>query len=340
MICEAFSSVLRSGRPEFNARFAEARRLYPDLEINDFLSFLNASIDPVIQAVVKVQPEKAGDVVNVSYDMALALVGQKLAGLRARQNFIESGWNRIFTANASLVAASPQKVFASVSNALHQLAATPGTRPEQWISEMQEIAPQCGDVETFLRAGQIIAWRSGLAHFRHSCILAADLLPSTIALKVMRLPASGSWPDLKKGLLANPWFNPWQNGSDQSREAPSIRAVAEAGSFRGYGGLFTVPPIITSQGENFLVRSGDECWLLTADILGATFHRATMREFEDASSKASLPSGLKIKGSEISWGGKWHKIPRKGGYTSAAASATTLALTSSITHRVLFIALI
>jgi hypothetical protein len=108
--------------------------------------------------------------------------------------------------------------------------------------------------------------------------------------------------------------------------------VAQAGSFRGFGGLFVEPPLVVSSGEHFLARSNGDCWLLTADVFGATFHRASMQEFE--AGERRLPSGLQVKGSRVAFNGDRLEFPALGDFTSATANATTVALTSRLSHSI------
>ena len=112
------------------------------------------------------------------------------------------------------------------------------------------------------------AWRVGLAHFREGAIVAADALPETLALAAVGAQSDSRWPEVRGQLLASPWFDP---GAAPEGIA-EIRSVAQVGSFRGFGGLFLeTASLVASTGQHFLVNSNGECWLLTADLFGATF---------------------------------------------------------------------
>jgi hypothetical protein len=338
-VSDALASALRSGRDEFNGQFAEARRLYPALDSGAFLEFLRNDVDHLVRAVEKVKPDCVADVVMATYETGLELVGQKLVGSGARNRIIEEGWQRVLPAVASLVAKAPAPVIGAVSNALHNLAGTSGARPEQWISEMEKLGPQCGDVETLLRLGQVEAWRAGLAHFRQGAIAAADNLPAPLALAAVGAAANGDWPDIRKRLLADPWYNPSEAPSTGNGQASRVQVMAQAGAFRGYGGVFVEPPSVASAGEHFLVRSGEESWLLTTDVFGATFHRSNLAEFESAVKSTKLPAGLRVSDSKLSWKDERFEIGGLGKFTSFAANDATLALTSELTHSVILVAL-
>jgi hypothetical protein len=338
-VSEALASVLRSGRSEFNSQFAEARRLNPALDGGAFLEFLRNDVDHLVRAVEKANPSSVAEVVMAAYKCGLELVGQKLVGSGARNRSIEVGWQRVLPAIAALVAKAPARVIGAVSNGLHNLAGTPDARTEQWISEMEKLGPQCGDVEALLRLGQVEAWRAGLAHFRRGAIAAADNLPAPLALAAVGAPANGDWPEIRKRLLADPWCNPGAPVPKGNGESSRVPVITEAGAFRGFGGVFVEPPRVAAAGEHFLVRSGEESWLLTADVFGATFHRSNLAEFESAEKQTKLPKDLRVSDSKLSWKDVRFEIAGLGKFTSSAANDTTLALTSELTHSVILVAL-
>jgi hypothetical protein len=338
-VSDTLASVLRSGRGQFNARFVEARRVHPALDGQALAEFLRSTVDPLAQAVARARPECVSEVVVSAYDVALDLVGQRLVGPGARHGLIEDAWRRIFPHVAPLVAASPTRVMAAMTNAIVQLASTPGARADQWIADLERLADECGDVETLLRVGQVAAWRAGMTHFRQGALVAAAELPQSLTLAALGAPASAAWQEIQSRLAVDPWFDPSQPQGSVPAGTSGLRVAARAGAFRGFGGLFTEPPRVAASGENFLVQSGQECWLLSADVFGATFHRAPLEDFQAASSNRSLPAGLDVSKGRIVWKGHRHRIPTLAEFTSAAANATTLALTSPLTHAVVLVAL-
>jgi hypothetical protein len=183
----------------------------------------------------------------------------------------------------------------------------------------------------------VAAWRAGLAHFRQGALTAADGLPAALALGAVGAPISSKWPEVRKRLLANPWFDP--AAPTGNGDATRVQVMAQAGAFRGFGGVFIEPPRVAAEGEHFLVRSGEENWLLTADLFGATFHRTNPSDFDLAVQNSKLPPGLKVADSKVVWGNERFEIAGLGKLTSAAANATTLALTSELTHSVVLVAL-
>lgn len=335
MASPALTSSLRSGRTYFNARFAAARRIHPELEPDDFLQLLGTAVDGLAVAVEKVRADRLNEVIAAAFDAALELAGQKLAGPGSRLSVIEEAWNRILPAAAAVVAVAPGRVIPAVCNAAHQIASTAGARPRQWIAAMEALAPRCADPEVFLKLGVLCAWRGGLAHYRRAALEAADALDEALTLAALEARPGCSWPDLRERLAAEPWFDPAAAREDR----PALNAVAQVGAFKGFGGLFLEPPLVASAEDRFFVRSDGECWLLTADVFGATFHRASIQEFDAAKGASRLPASLQVAGSRVAYQGEHFEFPELGEFTSGAASATTLALTSDLTHSILLMAL-
>ncbi|MES2573012.1 MAG: hypothetical protein V4710_23520, partial [Verrucomicrobiota bacterium] len=337
MLSEAFSSVLRADRGGFNAQFAVARQQHPSLDGDAFGHFLGMCADPLIRAVASVHPECVTEVARAAYEIGLELVGLRFAGSDLQREVIAQGWQRVLPAAAPAIALAPRRVLTSFSNALHQLSATPGARPRQWIDRMETLAAQAATPEVLLKLGQIAAWRAGLAHYREGALAVADTLPETLALAAI-LPEgeegglfSGEprWATIRRRLESNPWFVP---GESFKR----MKVALHAGSFRGFGGLFSEPPRIAGAGNapgDFLVRSGNGCWLLTADAFGATFHRAPVEEFERACRREQGPRtspGVRLKENTLEWNGDRLEVPVRGAITSMAINATTVAITSAL----------
>jgi hypothetical protein len=275
-----------------------------------------------------------------AYGTGLELVGERLAGSDARPRVIETGWGQILPSVLPLLAISPFPVLSSVSNALHTLSGSPGARPAHWCQQLRELGPQCADVATFLKLGQVLAWRAGLAHFRQGALEAAQGLPATLAVAAVGGLPSATWPPLYEQLAKDPWFDPAaQITPVPLTAAPRLHVATKVGAFRGFGGHFVEPPRVASTGEQLLVRSGDECWWLLADAFGATLHRATLNEFEAAQPRKALPENIELTNTKITRGAKSLANPAAGSTSSFAAAGRTLALTSPLSYRVVLIAL-
>lgn len=333
-VSPALGAVLRAERHQLNERFATAHVRHPDLDAEAFAEFIRGAIDPLVGAVARTRPERVSHVAVAAYDIALELVGQRLVGRSARTPHVGAAWRRILPEVAPLVAAEPERMIAAVCNASHHLSSTAGTRPRAWIDLMVRLAGQCTDSAMFLTLGQVAAWRAGMAHFRESALAAADKLPESLVVAAIEPPAAG-WSQLRDRLMADPWYDP----AAPNDISTTPRVVARAGAFRGFGGLFSEPPTVAMADGQLFVRGGSECWLLTADAFGATFHRATQEEFEHARARSALPDGISVRGGTVTIRGCSVSLPSAfGEVTSACASRATLALTSSHTHAILLIA--
>ncbi|HEY2853623.1 MAG TPA: hypothetical protein VGJ18_12295 [Gemmatimonadaceae bacterium] len=327
MVSEQFARVLRASRDELNARFAEARQRYPSLAADGFMEFLKDVVDPLICAVDAVAPERSDAVVHATYDVALELVGQRIAGAGAPGTAIDTTWRRLLPATARIIAIEPSRVLASLSNAAHQLEGTPGGNVGAWVDRMARLAPDCSSVDQLLRVGQVAAWRAGLSHFRRGAIGAAAALPEPLALAAVDASPSCRWSDIEAGLLASEWFDPARPDDCRvSGNGVPLRTMANVGAFRGFGGVFVEPPLVRYEAGHFYATSAAECWLLTADLYGASFHRLAPNEVQPQKPVASLPHGVRLPGGP-------------GSVTSIASSETTLAVTWSLTHQIMLLAL-
>jgi hypothetical protein len=330
MPSQAFVQVLRAERDRLNAQFATFKRQYPELDAEAFKAFLHASAEPVVRATEIAQPDRVGDVVLAAYEIGLQLVGQRIAGPRARHTFVDAGWRRILPRIPGLLAKSPLRVMTSLSNALHNLATSPGARGEDWIIDLERLSPRLPDVESLLRVGQVCAWRAGLAHYRSGALAACDALPEPLALAALGASSDAPWKVVRERLLADPWFDP------AGARRPRARWV---GAFRGFGGLFPQPPRVFAAGEHLLVTSADQAWILCADAFGTTFHRATSDEAPPRTVRMESVKQLAVGSGRVGWRGRSFDADVAGEVTSVAADASTLAFTASLTHAVTLIPL-
>ncbi len=329
-VSDRLGSVLQATRDDLNHRFADVRRANAGLDGQAFLSFVAESIDPLAQAVPAGNAERIRSVVDAAYDIGLELFSKGLVGGQARSRQIEAAWREVATATGGLLAASPRRLLAALTNAVVNLEGE-GGRAEEWVARMATIAPRCGDLETLLRVGQVAAWRAGLAHHRSGALAVADGLDEGLVRAALDV-RSGSWNELRVGFHNNPWFDP--NG-----ERSGLRLVAEVGAFRGFGGLFRQPPQVAAAEEQFLVRSGAEHWLMTVDLYGATFHRATAGEFEQAAQNRAWPRDLELKRGTLVRGGQSLALPVLEQPNSLVASAYTVAATTPHSHTITLVAL-
>ena len=338
----AFAAALANRRSRFNAQFAEARRWRPNLDGAAFQAHLAEVVAPVVEQAAALAPEKAEAATEALYDLSLDLMGQELLGPRARSPLLGQGWQRLFPPLAAHLAADPRRFAGALTNALHQLATTPGTRGEAWIAEVLALAPLCGDTPTLLAAAQVAAWRAGLAHYRRSALQVARTLPARVAVAALGEPEirPPALPQLEAALARlydDPWLTPAQALNGQTGER-HMQLVARVGAFRGFGGLFLAPPKVSGPGGQFLVDDGQGQWLLNADRFGATLHRTP--------APPTGPEAMQQPYYRLDTRGKVMRgkhsatFPELAGSQSSAADATTLAVTTPLSHVVYLVAFV
>ncbi|WP_050023337.1 hypothetical protein [Verrucomicrobium sp. BvORR034] len=341
MISAVFTAILKSGREEFNAQYALAKKQFPALEAESFSNFLQITLDPLVVKVHSTNPEAAVAVAQAGYEVGLELVAQRLVGAQARHPWIQRLWEEGLPVALTHVMAAPREVIGALSNAAHQLGTVPGARPQDWLGILTRLAPLAESPETFLKAGQVAAWRCGLAHYRESALSVADTLPPELALAALTMPETSNgypashapdistWPEIRQRLQDGRWTRGLGNngrGHSNGRDPSTSRLIRRTGAFRGFGGLFPEPPRLVVAQDQLYVRSGNDGWLLTADAFGATFHRATPEELAAARPQIpQVPAGVEVP-ADI------------GPVTSVARLDHTVAITGALTHAVLLYA--
>ncbi|QYG08455.1 hypothetical protein [Janthinobacterium sp. PAMC25594] len=317
MISPAFASILASGRAQFNARAAEARRRFPALDMAAFSAFLRDGVDPLVVAVAAAAPERVGGVTLAAYDMALELVGHGLAGPAAKTPFLNTVWRELAPSFAPLLSTAPVDVLGMLSNAALHIASVAGARPAQWQRELAALAARIATLAQLRAVGQVLAWRAGVAHFRQGALAAADTLPPALALAAFGEPGA-PWPQVRAQLQENPW-----RGNADGREF---------GSFTGLGGAFGTPPLVRASADGFVVYSGERHYLLVADAYGAVLHSAMAQEFEQAN--ADMPASVRLDGATLQIGARRIELDVPAGDMAIAANAHTIAVTSPWTHAI------
>ena len=333
-----FAQILDANRARFNAKFAEARHFKPKLSAEAFKHHLHFTLAPLVEAVYHADADKANGVADALYDLSLDLVGQELLGPDARYPLLVEGWQTLLPRLPRFIIEAPRDFVGAVTNALYHLSVTPGARPREWLDVMQRAAGLCPESATFLRVGQVAAWRAGLAHYRPQALALAGQLATTspmLARLALNLPTANTKTaplitTLLNRLNADPWYRP-----ESSPAQPQLTIVARVGAFRGFGGLFLAPPRVSLAQEHFVIHESDNDWLLTADAFGATLHRY---ERPAAADKVETPFRLEA-GGKVGHGQITRVFPELSSATSTAATATTLAVTTALSHAVYLVAL-
>jgi hypothetical protein len=306
---------LAAGRAQFNARVVAARRARSGFDAEVLAQAIHDRLDPVVVAVDAIAPERVGAVVEAGFDVILGLVGYGIAGERGA--LIDRVWRTLGAAHARSVAEQPFAVLAMLTNAALTIAATPGARVDEWIARMTALAPLV-TAETLRPAGQVAAWRSGMAHFREGAIAAADGLPDAVAAAAVG--SAQGWTAIRAALVDDPWWTP----------AGDAAAGVTFGGFAGFGGPFAEPPMVRAGPHGFVVRSGSATSLLIADAWGATLHPADPNEFDSA----AVGAPVRFDGAAIIACDRTIPTDLPADGLSAVANATSVAIVSRYSHQI------
>ena len=321
-----FRDALLARRERYNALFAEARHYQPQLDGAAFGLVLIESVAPLVEATAAAGAD-AGEVTDGLYAVALELYGHGMLGPERNDPWVTAGWTAM-TALARPLGRAPRRIAAAVSNALRNLGQTPGARPAEWIEGLRACAEIADEPEALLKAGQALAWRCGLAHYRTDALAILAALPVPLAARVLELPDPARVSEALFRMAVDPWCDP-----RQPTHAPRLSRVARIGGFRGFGGVFLAPPMVTLIEGELHARDGNAeggVWRICADAFGATFHRTVIDKWTEAGTRGSPFKVVKGRVSKIGAGEA--DFPDLAVVTSVAATATTLAATTPLSH--------
>jgi hypothetical protein len=327
---------LKRNRASFNTRFAMALRGGARIDIEAFQSHLATTVDAIVRQVANQFAEKVDITTLTLFDLSLELFSEKLLGPDSSEPAIHDAWHMLLPQIPQLVARNPRRIAASVTNAVHQIAANPDARPAEWISRMAALGPQCDDVLQFLQLGQVIAWVSGCPQFRRDALQLARTLP--LEIQVALLDCDQKTPQNRivqaiDSVAANPWQPLTAVLTDLNRQR--IRIVRQAGGFRGFEGPFLRPPVVASIGSQLVASDGHDCWTMYADVYGCQFVRSTATIPERGRLTGSLK--LSAKGT-VNWDGASTTLSELADWNSAACDGQTLAVTIPSSHHVFLVA--
>lgn len=339
IITGPLAEALRRGRERFNTKFAYARHAYPSLDAAVFADHLRLIVQPIATATHAVYAEKTDDIVDALYDLSLELMGKGLFGEQTRYPAILRGWTELFPSLTHLLAGDARRFAGAVTNALYNLSITPNARPTFWIDAMKEIGAGCRDVESFLEAGKAVAWRCGMAHYRTGALEACLNLEAHIARAALAIPDMNTVAIeiIVDRLKRDPWLSPAMVSQSAGWKKTLRMMNPPVGAFRGFGGVFTSPPEVALSDGELIVFDNENCWMMTADLFGATLHRIgnTLPNID-----AKPPRFFEIdKSGRVAAEQHRASFPQLAGCASFASTQTTLAVTIPVSHSVYLIAL-
>jgi len=332
----AIGEALLRQRERYNTKFALARYTYPALDGEVFSEHLKKTVAPIVEAVAENHSDKIDVVTDTLFDLSLELIGKDFFGRQVRYQSVLEGWEILLPFVPHLLAKDADTLTSSITNALYNLSVEPTASPSFWIERMIEIGKLCDNVEEFLEAGKIIAWRAGLAHYREGALNACRNLKNEVACDALGISEIQNLENLLIQTEKDPWLNP-KEFSKGIKQEKRLRVVSVVGAFRGFGGLFIAPPKITYCDGQFLVYDSENWWAMTADVFGATFHRMgqTIPDLKNESNpNFRIDKNGKVVMNEQN--ASFHHLAQG---TSFAADEKTLAVTLPLSHSVYLIAM-
>ncbi|MFL6273681.1 MAG: hypothetical protein ACJ74G_00615 [Blastocatellia bacterium] len=333
------AEALKRGRDRFNTKFAYARHRFAALDGDAVKEHLRSAVAPIAEAVHATATDRVDAVVDALYDLSLELIGCGFLGRDSRYPALLRAWREMLPCLPHLVAHEPTRLANAVTNAVYNLSTAPTARPTFWIDTMTRLGVTCGDVQTFLEAGKVVAWRSGLAEYRDGALAACLNLDEALGRAALGLPMAETTPvaTIIERLRQDRWLAPAAAASQSPDKEKRLRVVAVVGAFRGFGGVFVEPPRVRLHDSEWLAYDREGCWLVTADLFGATFHRAGPRP---PASDRPAQFDFKIdRSGRVMKGARAETFAQLTDPSSSAATETTLAITLPPSHSIYFVAL-
>ena len=270
------------------------------------------------------------------YDLSLELIGADCLGAGSHYGVMDLVWSALFPKIPALLSEDPLRVAAAVSNAVYNLEQESSVDTSKWAEQVEKITGLCSDAGQFLDAGKVLAWRCGMAHYRNSAIKLLDNLPEKLILEIIGLSRDSSGVTKADVIqsLEDPWITPKKIGSGHKK---SLKIVAKAGGFRGFGGPFVTPPQVASTPERLYAFDNECCYSIFADSFGVTMQRygPDIPNDVNGSNHFKLDKSGKASKGNYSAESKVFK-----GYSSYASTEDTMAVTLPRSHQVFIVALI
>ena len=327
------AGALAARRERFNALFAYRHRTSPDLDAGAFADFLSGCVAPSVAAVATAAPESVQEVADALYELALELVARDLP---RRCPAIAAAWRDLLPAAPQLLARDPRRLAGSVTNAVYNLETA--ARAARWVAAMRDLGRPAPDLDAFLEAGKVAAWRAGLAHYREGALAAAEQIPSSLALSALGVPAVGvPVGALLQRLRQDPWLAP-ETAANPPGPRRYLRIVGRAGAFRGFGGEFLTPPQVILHEGRIAAGDAETIWLIAADRFGATLQRQGPPSAPAPANGPLAPFDLAPDGT-VRCAGLHRTFSELAGAASAVSDGVTFAVSTPLSHAICLVAL-
>lgn len=296
-----------------------------------FQHHLAAVVAPIVNRYSDETPGKIEEIASVLYDLSLDLFACGCFGGQRRYPLVSAAWERLLPRLGPVLAASPRRVAAGISNALFHLTAQKGAGEGVWLKTMQNLAPVCRDPDTFLRAGQVAAWKAGMAQYRQTALTVCKSLPARLVNLIFERPNGANTEADKERLIEklsrNPWYDPtWNRGNGPA----DLEVVRRVGGFSGFDGLFNTPPNVKSAGGRIFLYDDVHHWVLQADAFGVSLHRAGSGPPDGRTARVG---GFRIdRNGKVHYRGAVFHFPQLRGWSSAVSVRHTLVVCLPCSH--------
>ncbi|CAM3391759.1 hypothetical protein KIPE111705_06105 [Kibdelosporangium persicum] len=296
-----FHQALKANRERYNAKFRLARHRSRNLDANAFLKHLNDFVGPIVNAA----GGNPAEVTDALIDLSFASHGRLPRHL-----------HQLLLDQARFVAIEPRRVPVALANALHHLESEPGTAPFRWLSTMRRWGKDIDTVDALLDLGAVAAWVFGLAALRDAALDTAPRLhPGTLRMLTGTTDVAL--------LRADPWW---------AKNNTGLRIVRRLGKFRGLGGTFIRPPTVFLAHGRLHATDGEHTWRVHADRFGGSLRRTEAVPEQQAPTLTLSESGV------VHSNGITLKHPELAGASSWVSWGNTLAVTTTLTHSIIFVA--
>ena len=337
LISGPLAEALEQNRERFNSKFAYARSINRRLDPEEFGRHLSDTVAPLVEAVAEIDPGAINAAAEALFDASLDLVGREYLGPSSKTPVVDLAWKKVLPKLAGPLAKAPHRLVAAISNAAFNIDSQPTADAKAWLALVLKTAPLAADVEELLKAGQVAAWRCGLAHFRESALEVWSELPEELAYAALNLdppPKSPPREALYQALAADPWLPPHQAGLSDDQK---LRLVAHVGGFQGFGGPFTSPPEVIAAHDTLYAFDSRYCWSIHADLFGAVLLRYGP-DIPEGAGEGNSDFRINADGG-VTHGQYKAQFPSFKNRISAAAVGSALAVTLPRSHKVFLVAL-
>ena len=334
----ALAGGLASGRDFFNERIAAARKARLGFDVDALSAWLTGPAAALAERVAATSPSGEGglstEVTSAIVDAALMLVGHGLAKGDAREQFAAL-WTKVLPECASLLSENPRYVFGILHNAALNIRRDKGDVISRWIAYLASLADKVSTVAELRALSSVLAWRSGLAHYRETALQAAATLSPALAKAALGISDGIGLADALSRFAEDRWYDP----SSDSRE--TLQAAHEVGSFVGYGGSFPRPPKVRADGDGFAVESGDRHFWLCADAFGAVLRADSEEGYANADRNPAnkTSADVTIRDGELHYGSYAARLSLPQDGLSLASTRDTAAVYSPWSHSIIIIPL-